>query len=90
MTAGPCVDKDLHTNIHEKVTWISFNNHFKTNAYATIHVENYVILMNKYIWIWINFVYSIWRLLMPTTVACKIDNALAPEPWLATRFVGIF
>ena len=51
MAAAPGLDKDLHTNGYEMETWITFNNHFDAGANVPFHVENHVILMNKYIWI---------------------------------------
>ena len=51
MTVAPCLNKDLHTNGHEKETWIRFNNNFNANVDIPIHVEYCVIQMKKYIWI---------------------------------------
>ena len=50
MTAASCLNKDLHTNGYNKETWIKIYNWFNTNSSVSIHVENLVIWLSKYIW----------------------------------------
>ena len=51
LTATPCLGKDLRTNGYVK-TWIRLSNYFNTSVNVPITDWNYVILMNKSLWIW--------------------------------------
>ena len=50
ITAVSCVNEDLHTSGYENAKWITYQNY---NAHASVPLQaaNYVIFMNKYIWI---------------------------------------
>ena len=72
------LNKNLHTNSYEEETWIIFNNYFNANVF--IHVEKYVILRNKCIWIWIS-----WCALQ--LAVCLPHSRLSPTspaPWPST------
>ena len=51
LTATPCLGKDLRTNGYGK-TWVRLSNYFNTSVNVPITDWNYVILMNKSLWIW--------------------------------------
>ena len=51
LTATPCLGKDLRTNGYGK-TWIRLSNYVNTSVNVPITDWNYVILMNKSLWIW--------------------------------------